>query len=69
MSVDMKQYDRMIIEKDRNYLSHAENGEPVWHWSPYHAWWDPFKGRYARKVADKVGGIVRVFNPITGDIK
>lgn len=69
MKTDLTAYDRRIIEKDRRYLTGAENGKPVWHWSQYHAWWDQENGgRFVAAVARKVGGQVRTFNPITGAI-
>ena len=69
MNTDLRAYNRRIIEKDRRYLTRAENGQPVWHWSPYHAWWDAENGgRFVTAVARKVGGTVRVFNPITGSV-
>ena len=69
MNTNLRDYDRKIIEKDRRYLFKAENGEPVWHWSLYHAWWDEeHGGQYVPEVAKQVGGTVRTFNPITGEI-
>ena len=69
MNVDLRQYDRRIVEKDRRYLTGAKNGEPVWYWSPYHAWYDAENGgRFVPEIARKVGGTVRTFNPITGEI-
>ena len=70
MTTDPAAYERRIIEKDRRYLTGAKNGEPVWYWSPYHAWWDEeHGGRFVPEVAMQVGGVVRIFNPITGSIR
>ena len=70
MKTDMSQYDRRIIEKDRRYLIGAKNKQPVWYWSPYHAWWDEeHGGRYVPEVAKQVGGTVLIFNPINGNIR
>lgn len=70
MNTDLTAYERRIIEKDRRYLWGAKNKEPVWHWSPYHAWWDEeHSGRYVAEVAKEVRGTVRIFNPITGTIR
>lgn len=70
MSVDMSKYDRLIIEKDRRYLTGVKDLRPQWHWSPYHAWWDKHGRRETTKgIARKLGGRVRRFNPITGEVK
>ena len=69
MTVDLSKYDRPIIEKDRRYLYCVHDLRPEWHWSPYHAWWDRRRNGSARMVAKKLGGKVRIFNPITGDIR
>ncbi|MBQ1364241.1 MAG: hypothetical protein IIY60_00375 [Clostridia bacterium] len=69
MDVNMRKYDRAIIEKDRRYLFCVKNGEPSWHWSLYQAWWDRGNGENARKVARIIGGVVRIFNPITGEVR
>lgn len=62
--------DRLIIERGGVYLAGARNGQPLWHWSKYHAWWDEnHNGRYVEKVAAKVGGTVMLFNPITGNAR
>lgn len=64
-----RSHARLIVERNGQYLHHAEGGRPVWHWSAYEAWWDQSGGRYALKVAARVGGTVKDFNPITGRIK
>ena len=70
MSIDLRTFDRRIIEKDRRYLWGAKDREPVWVWSPHDAWWDEENsGRYVQRVANRVGGIIRTFNPITGELK
>ena len=69
MSMDRRTYDRRIIVKNRRYLQKAENGEPVWTWSPYDAWWDEENGgRFVGIIAEKVGGKIRRFNPISGEV-
>lgn len=65
--VNLADYDWLIIEKDRQYLTHTENQIPRWHWSPYHA--VPVPEKYAWAVANKLSGRVRIFNTITGDIR
>ena len=68
--MDRQEYDRRIIVKNRRYLQKAENGEPVWTWSPYDAWWDEENGgRFVGIIAEKVSGKIRRFNPITGELK
>ena len=69
MEVNIKAFDRKIVEKDRRYISRAYAGQPEYHWSLYSAWWDPKGGENARLVARKIGGTVRTFNPITGDVR
>lgn len=70
MDINLKAYERRIIEKDGQFLKRAENRRPVWYWSAYDAWWDQENGgRYVAEVAEAVGGRVRVFNPITGAIE
>ena len=67
-AIDVTDYDRVIIEKDRRYLACIKDGLPVWHWSTYQAWWDPYGGKFAKEVARKLDARIRTFNPITGDI-
>lgn len=69
MKIKTESYSRLIVEKDRRYLYRAKNKTAVWHWSSYDAWYDSFKRPGAAlAVARKFGGIVRKFNPITGEI-
>ena len=72
VSVDIRQYTRVIIRKNRQYLQCRSvlGGGLVWCPSPYHAWWDEeHGGRYVAEVAKEVRGTVRIFNPITGTIR
>lgn len=68
--MDISKYDRLIIEKDRQYLTCVKDLRMQWHWSPYHAWWDK-RGRkdITKAIAWRIGGKVRRFNPITGEIR
>jgi len=70
MTADVNAYDRMIIEKNRQYLYCVKDNNLVWHWSPWHAWYDELKRTGITKtIARKIGGNVRKFNPITGEIR
>lgn len=70
MTVDMSKYERLIIEKDRKYLTCIRDMRPEYHWSPYHAWWDKRKRRdVSKQIARSIGGKVRRFNPITGEVR
>ena len=70
MTTDRAAYERRIIEKDRRYLWGAKNGAPVWVPSPYDAWWDQENsGANVLMVAKEIGGTVRTFNPLTGELK
>lgn len=69
MSVDIRQYTRVIIRKNRQYLQCRSvlGGGLVWCPSPYHAWWTR-NADEARNVARKTGGIAMLFNPIVGKV-
>lgn len=70
MKTDPRTLERRIIEKDRRYLWGAKDGAPVWVPSPYDAWWDQENsGANVLMVAKEIGGTVRTFNPLTGEIK
>ena len=70
MKTDPRTYERRIIEKDRRYLWGAKDGGPVWVPSPYDAWWDQENdGANVLIVAKEVGGTVRTFNPLSGELK
>lgn len=70
MMADLSRYERLIIEKDRRYLTCAKDMRPEYHWSPYHAWWDKRNRKDVTKtLAKMIGGKVRRFNPITGEVK
>lgn len=70
MKTDPRTLERRIIEKDRRYLWGAKDGAPVWVPSPYDAWWDKENsGANVLMVAKEIGGTVRTFNPLTGEIK
>ena len=68
MKVDLNEYERKIVQKGRLYLYCAGgDGSLQLTNSKYDAW----RNRHAEKarmVAKKVGGRVRTFNPITGDV-
>lgn len=70
MKTDPRTLERRIIEKDRRYLWGAKDGAPVWVPSPYDAWWDQENsGANVLMVAKEIGGTVRTFNPLTGELK
>ena len=70
MNTNINDYNRMIIEKNRQYLYCVKDNNLVWHWSPWHAWHDELKRTWITKtIARKIGGNVRKFNPITGEIR
>ena len=60
----------VIVEKDHEYLRGrcAVTGVLRWSNSPYDAW-GTRKMDKAMRVAWKLGGSVRLFNPIVGQIK
>lgn len=68
MKVDLSEYERKIVQKGRLYLYCAGgDGSLQWTNSKYDAWSSKRRDK-AVMVAKKVGGRVRTFNPITGDI-
>lgn len=70
MSIDLRTFNRRIIEKDRRYLWGAKDGAPVWVPSQYDAWWDQENsGANVLMVAKEISGTVRTFNPLTGELK
>ena len=70
MSVDIRQYTRVIIRKNRQYLQRKAlfSNEIIWDNSPYTAWYTRDAAE-AKKVALKTGGIAMLFNPIIGKTK
>lgn len=68
MSVDLKEYDRMIIRRNGYFLvGMGEDGHLRWSTSPYDAWHHK-KRQYVIRVAKRVGGKMKIFNPINGRI-
>lgn len=68
--VDMSKYERLIIEKDGKYLTGFKDMRPEYSWSKYQAWWDKKKRRdVSKQTARSIGGKVRRFNPITGEVR
>lgn len=70
MSVDIRQYTRVIVRKNGYYLQCMSSmfDGAVWSTSPYHAWWTRDM-EDARDVALKTGGIMVLFNPVIGRTK
>ena len=69
MSVDIRQYTRVIIRKNSEFLQckSALHGGLVWSTSPWDAWWTR-NADDARKVAMETGGIAMLFNPVIGKV-
>lgn len=67
MSVDIRNYTRIIIRKNRLFLSRKEmlTNTIVWNNSTYEAWFTRDKHE-AAKMALKTGGTMMLFNPIIG---
>ena len=62
------EYDRFVVMKQNYYLRGiGMNGELLWSTSPWDAWHNPWRHN-VQKVAKRVGGKMRVFNPITGRV-
>lgn len=70
MSVDIRQYTRVIIRKNGQYLQRKAmfSNDLIWDSSAYTAWYTRDAGQ-ARKVAVKTGGIAMLFNPVIGKVK
>ena len=69
MEVDIRQYTRVIIRKNTEYLQCMSGviNSLVWNNSPYHAWWTRDMNK-AREVARVTGGIPMLFNPVVGKV-
>lgn len=69
MSVDVRNYTRVIIRKNGQYLQGREmvSGRITWNNSRYTAWYTR-DADVARKVAVKTGGIAMLFNPVVGKV-
>ena len=70
MCVDIRQYTRVIVRKDGEYLVGREmlSRKLKWSTSPWDAWWTRDM-EDARKLATRIGGIVVLFNPVVGKVK
>lgn len=70
MSVDIRQYTRVIIRKNGQYLQRKAmfSNDLIWDSSMYTAWYTR-DADIARKVAIKTGGIAMLFNPVIGKVK
>ena len=69
MSIEVSEYERIIIRKNRQYLRGKQmgSGPLVWDCSPYMAWHTQDTDM-ARKVALKTGGSAMLFNPVVGKV-
>lgn len=67
MSVDIRQYTRIIIRKNGLYLFGFNEFTkiPEWRISPFDAWWTRDKDA-ATVIARKTGGIPILFNTVIG---
>lgn len=70
MSVDIRKYTRVIVQKNGQYLFCVSEftKEPEWRTSPWDAWWTR-KADIGRSVADRIGGVPMLFNPAIGKVK
>ena len=70
MCVDIRQYTRVIVRKDGEYLVGREmlSRKLKWSTSPWDAWWTRDM-EDARKLADRIGGVMVLFNPVVGNVK
>jgi hypothetical protein len=68
MNTDLKEYDRMIVKKDGYFLvGMGLDGHLRWSTSPWDAWHHS-KRQYVIRVAKRVGGKMKIFNPIRGSV-
>jgi len=67
--VDIREYTRVIIRKNRLYLRCVEmvSGDVIWDSSPYMAWYTRDADE-ARMLARRTGGIAMLFNPVVGKV-
>lgn len=67
MSVDIRQYTRVIIRKNNDYLVGRQmfSRQLKWSTSPWDAWWTR-DVEVARNVARATGGTAVLFNPVVG---
>lgn len=70
MTVNLKDYDVLVVMRDKYFVRGMYAGDKVVRWtnSVWEAW-SIDRMDLARKVADKVGGVVRTFNRLTGDFR
>lgn len=67
MSVKVR--NRLIVKKEGVFFRGLKYGNPEWTPSAYEAWYEPEGSQiFAQKVADKMGGVVRKFDPVTGEV-
>lgn len=69
MSVDIRGYTRVVIEKDGKYLFCVSEvtREPEWRHSPWDAWYTRDAG-VARTVAKALAAAPMLFNPVVGKV-
>ena len=67
---DILLYTRVIIRKNREYLTGRDvfTRQFKWNPSPWDAWWTRDK-ETAMVVARQTGGIMMLFNPVIGEVK
>lgn len=70
MSVDIRQYTRVIVRKNGLFLQGKEmfSNRLIWNNSPYMAW-STRDARQARNIARRTGGVAMLFNPVIGKTK
>ena len=70
MAVDIRQYTRVIIRKNGEYLfgMNAMTNMAEWRKSPFDAWYTRDKEE-AMAIARITGGVMMLFNPVVGQIK
>ena len=70
MSVDIRNYTRVIVHKNGCYLQGREmiSNRIVWSNSLYNAWWTRDIEK-ARDVALRTGGVMMLFNPVVRQVK
>lgn len=69
MNVNIDDYDRFVVERNRQYLVFVRDGKWLkFSTSPYDAARLRTQNE-ARAVARKIGGRVAVFNNLTGDVR
>ena len=70
MKVDIRNYTSLIVGRGNEFLVGCIMGSTEIRWSI--CAWDAWRTRIwedARKVAQKVGGEIMMFNPVTGELR